>query len=61
MTTSHLISTLSQFSGNSCISPEDLLNALRSLSQRSLIEKQENLYLLPPVWKEYALQPSFLD
>ena len=46
---------------HSPIPASDLLNALRSLSQRSLIEKQENLYLLPPVWKEYALQPSFLD
>ena len=46
---------------NGTIPASDLLNALRSLSQRSLIEKQENIYLLPPVWKEYALQPSFLD
>ena len=34
---------------HSPIPASDLLNALRSLSQRSLIEKQENLYLLPPV------------
>ncbi len=38
---------------NSPIPASDLLNGLRSLSQRSLIEKQGNLYLLPSVMKEY--------
>ena len=35
------------------ISSSDLLNALQSLSRRCLIEKQESLYTLPPVLKEY--------
>ena len=38
---------------NRQISSSDLLNALQSLSRRSLIEKQENLYTLPPVLKQY--------
>jgi predicted ATPase len=35
------------------ISSSDLLNALQSLSQRCSIEKQESLYTLPPVLREY--------
>ena len=35
------------------ISSSDLLNALQSLSRRCLIEKQESLYTLPPVLREY--------
>jgi len=38
---------------NGQISSSDLLNALQSLSRRCLIEKQENLYTLPPVLKQY--------
>ncbi|MEG4106174.1 hypothetical protein [Microcoleus sp. S13_C5] len=35
-------------------SSSDLLNALQSLSsRRGLIEKQESLYTLPPVLKQY--------
>ena len=35
------------------ISSSDLLNALQSLSRRCFIEKQESLYTLPPVLREY--------
>ncbi|PHX54626.1 ATPase [Tychonema bourrellyi FEM_GT703] len=35
------------------ISSSNLLNALQSLSRRCLIEKQESLYSLPPVLKQY--------
>ncbi|MFB8794428.1 MAG: NB-ARC domain-containing protein [Microcoleus sp.] len=35
------------------ISSSDLLNALQSLSRRCFIEKQENLYTLSPVLKQY--------
>ncbi len=35
------------------LSSSDLLNALQSLSRRCWIEKQESLYTLPPVLKEY--------
>jgi DNA-binding MarR family transcriptional regulator len=38
---------------NGQISSSDLLNALQSLSRRCWIEKQENLYTLPPVVKQY--------
>jgi hypothetical protein len=38
---------------NGQISSSDLLNALQSLSRRCSIEKQENLYTLPPVLKQY--------
>ena len=38
---------------NAQISSSDLLNALQSLSRRCLIEKQESLYTLPPVLKQY--------
>ncbi|MGB8688185.1 MAG: NB-ARC domain-containing protein [Microcoleus sp.] len=38
---------------NGQISSSDLLNALQSLSRRCLIEKQESLYILPPVLKQY--------
>ena len=34
-------------------SPSDLLNILQSLCRRSLIEKQENLYSVPSVLREY--------
>ncbi|MEG4841118.1 NB-ARC domain-containing protein [Microcoleus sp. B9-D4] len=35
------------------ISSSDLLNALQSLSRRCFIEKQESLYTLPPVFRQY--------
>jgi DNA-binding MarR family transcriptional regulator len=35
------------------ISSSDLLNVLQSLSRRCLIEKQETLYTLPPVLRQY--------
>jgi len=35
------------------ISSSDLLNALQSLSRRCSIKKQESLYTLPPVLKQY--------
>ncbi len=38
---------------NGQISSSDLLNALQSLSRRCLIEKQESLYTLPSVLKQY--------
>ena len=38
---------------NSQISSSDLLNALQSLSRRCWIEKQESLYTLSPVLKQY--------
>jgi len=38
---------------NGQISSSDLLNALQSLSRRCSIEKQESLYTLPPVLKQY--------
>ncbi|MBE9093125.1 NB-ARC domain-containing protein [Tychonema sp. LEGE 07203] len=38
---------------NRQIPPSDLLNALQSLSRRCFIEKQENLYTLSPVMKQY--------
>ncbi len=34
-------------------SPSDLLNILQSLCRRSLIEKQENLYSVIPIFREY--------
>jgi hypothetical protein len=45
---------------NGQISSSDLLNALQSLSRRCSIEKQENLYTLPPVLKQYikGLSPN---
>ena len=45
---------------NRQISSSDLLNALQSLSRRCSIEKQENLYSLPPVLKQYikGLSPN---
>ncbi len=38
---------------NSRIPSSDLLNALQSLSRRSLLEQQANFYTLPPVLREY--------
>ncbi|NJM62418.1 MAG: NACHT domain-containing protein [Oscillatoriales cyanobacterium RU_3_3] len=38
---------------NGQILPSDLVNALQSLSRRCAIEKQESLYTLPPVLKQY--------
>ena len=35
------------------LSSSDLLNALQSLSRRCLIEKQQSLYTLSPVWRQY--------
>ncbi|MEG4817530.1 hypothetical protein [Microcoleus sp. K5-D4] len=45
---------------NGQISSSDLLNALQSISQRGLLEKQESLYTLPPVQKPYikGLSPN---
>ena len=40
-------------------SPSDLLNILQSLYRRSLIEKQENLYSLPSILKEYYTENKF--
>ena len=40
---------------NGQISSSDLLNALQSLSRRCAIEKQESLYTLPPVLKQYII------
>ncbi len=38
------------------MSPSELLNTLQSLCRRSLIEKQENLYSVPPVLREYYIE-----
>ncbi len=38
------------------LSSSDLLNALQSLSRRCSIEKQDNIYTLPPVLKQYIKQ-----
>ncbi|MEG4320620.1 MULTISPECIES: NB-ARC domain-containing protein [unclassified Microcoleus] len=45
---------------NGQISSSNLLNALQSLSRRCSIEKQESLYTLPPVLKQYikGLSPN---
>ena len=40
-------------------SPSALLNILQSLCRRSLIEKQENLYSLPSILKEYYTENKF--
>ncbi len=37
------------------ITPSDLLNILKSLQRRSLIEKQENNFTLLPLLKQYIL------
>ncbi len=37
------------------ITPSDLLNILKSLQRRSLIEKQENNFTLLPLLKQYVL------
>nr|WP_041623368.1 NB-ARC domain-containing protein [Oscillatoria nigro-viridis] len=44
---------LANLLGKRQISSSDLLNALQSLSRRCLIEKQESLYTLPPVLRQY--------
>ncbi|WP_363269564.1 hypothetical protein [Okeania sp. SIO2B3] len=46
--------SLAQFLETTEISPSDLLNTLQSLCRRSIIEKQENLYSVPPVVREYS-------
>jgi energy-coupling factor transporter ATP-binding protein EcfA2 len=45
--------TVAKLLENTTISASDLLNALQSLSGRCFIEKQANLYKLPPVIKQY--------
>jgi hypothetical protein len=45
--------TVAKLLENTTISASDLLNALQSLSVRCFIEKQANLYKLPPVIKQY--------
>lgn len=45
--------SLAQLLETTQTSPSDLLNTLQSLCRRSLIEKQENLYSVPPVLREY--------
>jgi len=53
--------SLAQLLETTQTSPSDLLNTLQSLCRRSLIEKQENLYSVPPVLREYyrESQPKF--
>ncbi|WP_353735159.1 hypothetical protein [Okeania sp. SIO2C2] len=46
--------SLAQLLETTEISPSDLLNTLQSLCRRSIIEKQENLYSVPPVVREYS-------
>ncbi|NES03632.1 MAG: ATP-binding protein [Okeania sp. SIO2F4] len=38
------------------MSPSELLNTLQSLCRRSIIEKQENLYSVPPVLRKYYIE-----
>lgn len=45
--------SLAQLLETTQIPPPDLFNTLQSLCRRSLIQKQENLYSLPPVLREY--------
>jgi hypothetical protein len=45
--------TVAKLLENTTISASDLLNALQSLSGRCFIEKQANLYTIPPVIKQY--------
>ncbi len=45
--------SLVKFLENSKIISADLLNALQSLFRRSLIEKQENYYIILPIIKQY--------
>ncbi|NEO58766.1 MAG: ATPase, partial [Okeania sp. SIO3B5] len=45
--------SLAQLLDTTQTSPSDLLNTLQSLCRRSIIEKQENLYSVPPVVREY--------
>jgi energy-coupling factor transporter ATP-binding protein EcfA2 len=47
--------TVAKLLENTTISASDLLNALQSLSGRCFIEKQANLYKLPPVLRQYAI------
>ncbi|NET46308.1 hypothetical protein [Okeania sp. SIO2B3] len=48
--------SLAQLLETTEISPSDLLNTLQSLCRRSLIEKQENLYSVPSVLREYYIE-----
>ncbi|MGD1703762.1 NB-ARC domain-containing protein [Dapis sp. BLCC M229] len=48
--------SLAQLLETTQTSPSDLLNTLQSLCRRSLIEKQENLYTVPPVLREYYIE-----
>ncbi|MGD1713515.1 hypothetical protein [Hydrocoleum sp. CS-953] len=47
--------TISTLLDNLQIPPSDLLNIIKSLQRRSLIEKQENNFTLLPLLKEYVL------
>ena len=47
--------TVAKLLENTTISASDLLNALQSLSGRCFIEKQANLYKLPPVLRQYTI------
>ncbi|WP_237395569.1 NB-ARC domain-containing protein [Okeania sp. KiyG1] len=48
--------SLAQLLETTQTSPSDLLNTLQSLCRRSLIEKQENLYSVPSVLREYYIE-----
>ncbi len=48
--------SLAQLLETTQMSPSELLNTLQSLCRRSLIEKQENLYSVPPVLREYYIE-----
>ncbi len=47
--------TISTLLDNLQIPPSDLLNIIKSLQRRSLIEKQENNFTLLPLLKQYVL------
>jgi len=50
--------TISTLLDNLQIPPSDLLNILKSLQRRSLIEKQENNFTLLPLLKQYILSKN---
>ncbi|NEQ35863.1 MAG: AAA family ATPase [Okeania sp. SIO3I5] len=50
--------SLAQLLETTQTSPSDLLNTLQSLYRRSLIEKQENLYSVPRVLREYYIESN---
>ena len=51
--------TISTLLDNLQIPPSDLLNIIKSLQRRSLIEKQENNFTLLPLLKQYVLSNQF--